>query len=216
MALAMVIDRDKVLARVKAERRQYQRVRVELSGRLFSPTEGREAPCRIVGLSPGDAHVTSDFVPQNDEQVVLYIDGFGRVEGTVARSATDFFSVKFQCSALKREKIVELLTLYVNRDLVDETVVRRHDRAPTSGLARFTRANGDSFSCEVLDLSLSGLSLKTEIRPPIGEIVLIGPTAGRVVRYHENGIAIEFTSPPGERAARAPAPNPFLLLRSNG
>jgi hypothetical protein len=80
-------------------------------------------------------------------------------------------------------------------------VLRRHDRTPTKGFARFTRANGDILACEVVDLSLSGVSLKTDSRPPLGEVVLIGQMAGKVVRYHETGIAIEFVGPPSEKAA---------------
>ncbi len=46
--------------------------------------------------------------------------------------------------------------------------------------------------CEVLDLSTSGVSVKTDIRPPVGEYVLIGQMAGRVARHHESGVGIEF------------------------
>jgi len=213
LALAMAIDREDIVARAKAERRQYSRVRVELSGRLFVPLDSREARCQIVDLSPGGAQIVSEFVPPADCQVILYIDGFGRFEGIVARPMDGSFGVRFQCSVLKREKIAEQLTLYMNRDLVDETVARRHDRTPTKGLARFTRANGDVVSCEVLDLSLSGVSLKTEARPPLGEVVLIGQTAGRVVRHHENGVAIEFNSAPAEKTAPEQPINPFMVVR---
>jgi hypothetical protein len=36
------------------------------------------------------------------------------------------------------------------------------------------------------------VSLKTDVRPPIGEFVLIGQMAGRVARHHDQGIGIEF------------------------
>ena len=55
--------------------------------------------------------------------------------------------------------------------------------------------------CEVLDLSLSGVSLRTETKPPIGEVVLIGQMAGRVARHHDSGIGIEFVGSPHERAS---------------
>ena len=89
----------------------------------------------------------------------------------------------------------------MNRGEVDESLLRRHDRTPTKGFARFTRANGDILACEVVDLSLSGVSLKTDSRPPLGEVVLIGQMAGKVVRHHEQGIAIEFVGPPAEKAS---------------
>ena len=41
-------------------------------------------------------------------------------------------------------------------------------------------------------MSSQGMSLRTKGRPPIGEIVNFGCTKGRVVRHHENGIAIQF------------------------
>src|SRR5215469_278208 len=184
-------DPKQVLEKVKAERRHFKRVRVDLSGRIFIPSDNREARCQIDDLSPGGAHVVSEIVPAEGEPVVIYIDSFGRFEGTVSRPTDGDFSVHFQCSALKRERIAEQLTLHMNKGVVDDSVMRRHDRSPTKGLARFTRATGEIVNCEVLDLSLSGVSLKTETRPPIGEVVLIGQTAGRIARHHETGIAIE-------------------------
>jgi PilZ domain len=213
LALTMPKDRKNVVERAKAERRHFLRVRLELAGRFFLPSDNREAECKIVDLSPGGAQITSETVPGEDAQIILYVDGFGRLEGNVTRPSEGSFGVNFHCSAAKRDKIAEQLTLYMNRDVVDEASMRRHDRAPTKGLARFTRANGEILSCEVLDLSLSGVSLKTDARPPMGEIVLIGQSAGRVVRHHENGIAIEFVSPQHEKASGEQPANPFLVVR---
>lgn len=212
LALAMTADRNTVVERARAERRQFMRVRVELTGRIFIPSDNREARCDVVDLSPGGAQIVCEMVPPADTPVIIYIDGFGRFEGTVARPAEGSFGVRFQCSAMKREKIAEQLTLYMNRDLVDETVVRRHDRAPTKGMARYTRANGDIVNCEVLDLSLGGVSLKTDARPPLGETVLIGQTAGRVVRHHENGIALEFVNGQADKAQPEKPTNPFMVV----
>ncbi|MGH6870715.1 MAG: PilZ domain-containing protein [Rhizomicrobium sp.] len=206
----MTNDRERVVAEAKAERRRHRRVRVDIAGRLFVPAEEREAQCRITDLSPGGAQVVSEYVPAADSQIVLYIDGFGRLEGTVARPRADAvvgdnFGVKFICTASKRERIAEQLTLYMNKGTVDESALRRHDREPTKGLAKFTRASGEVVACEVLDLSLSGVSLKTEMRPPLGEVVLIGQMAGRVARHHENGIAVEFVGAPAAPTIERPA-----------
>lgn len=198
----MTADREKVVAQARAERRRFLRVRVDLGGRLFIPAEEREERCRIIDMSPGGAQATCSYVPAHDTPIVLYVDGFGRFEGTVVRPTDTSFGIHFNCSALKRERVAEQLTMLMNKGVVDETALRRHERSPTRGLARFTRANGDVVACEVLDLSLGGVSLKTDSRPPVGEVVLIGQMAGKVVRYHENGIAIEFVgSEKSEQAA---------------
>jgi hypothetical protein len=41
-------------------------------------------------------------------------------------------------------------------------------------------------------MSLQGVSLRTDSRPPIGEIINLGRTWGRVIRHHQDGIAIQF------------------------
>jgi len=191
-AWSMTADKEELVEKAKAERRRYKRVSVELSGRLFVPAENREAHCKIADMSPGGARVLCDAVPAAESQVVIYIDGFGRFEGIVARPEAAGFGIQFTCSAHKRERVAEQLTLYMNGSSLDEAALRRHDRKSTKGLARFTRANGDVVNCEVLDLSLSGVSLATEIHPPVGEFVLIGQMAGRVARHHGTGIGIEF------------------------
>jgi len=208
----MSTDRNSVLERAKAERRQFKRVPVELGGRIFIPSTNLEAQCKIDDISPGGAHVLSEVVPPEGEPVVIYIDKFGRFEGTVCRAQQADFGIRFQCSAMKREKIAEQLTLHLNHGIVDDSILRRHDRAPTKGLARFTRATGEIINCEVLDLSLSGVSLKTDIRPPIGEIVLIGQTAGRIARHHETGIALEFIVPQTEKTVHERPQNPFAVV----
>jgi PilZ domain len=203
----MAVDKENVVAQAKAERRRFRRVRLDIAGKVFVPSDEREAACRIVDLSPGGARVACEFAVRAGTSVVLYAGGFGRFEGTVARPADGAkqldtnFGVKFHCSALKRERIAEQLIVFMNKGVIDEAAMRRHERAPTQGLARFTRANGDLVGCEVLDLSLSGVSLKADVKPPLGEVVLIGQMAGRVVRHHESGVAIEFVGHPADRNA---------------
>ena len=185
-------DVEPVIAKAKAERRRFRRVRVDLGGRLFVPSDSRECHCKIVDLSPGGASVECDLVLEMSASVVLYVDGFGRLEGTIIRNNPGDFGIRFNCTAMKRERIAEQLTLFMNKELIEEADIRRHDRTPTKGIARFTRADGQFVACEVMDLSVSGVSLKTNVRPPIGEFVLIGQMAGRVARHHETGIGIEF------------------------
>jgi hypothetical protein len=177
----------------RVERRRHKRVRLELTGRLFVPAENRESYCKITDMLPDGARVIGEALPEQGSQVVVYIDGFGRFEGAVARPCEGGFEVEFTCSAHKRERVAEQLAQYMKGVSPDESALRRHERKTTKGIANFTRANGDVVKCEVLDLSLSGVSLETRIRPPVGEFILIGQMAGRVARHHEKGIGIEFT-----------------------
>lgn len=185
-------DIGQALARLRTENRRFKAVRVDLPGRLFVPSEGQEGRCTILNLSAGGAEIECEIGPPPTTQVVLYIDGFGRFEGNVATAQGAGFFVEFHCTPLKRERIAEQLTLFLNKSLVDGAALRRHERAPTKGFTRYTRADGQLVRCEVLDISTGGVSLKTDVRPPVGEYVLIGQMAGRVARHHEMGIGIEF------------------------
>jgi len=182
---------DPVLEKARAERRRFRRVPVDLAGRLFVPADSREAKCRITDMSPGGASVDCECVPEVDVQIVLYIDGFGRFEGVIVRADAKGFGVRFVGTPLKRERTAEQLTLLMNKSLLNESDLRRDERVPTKALTRFTRNDGKLIDCEVIDLSTSGVSLRTDVRPPIGEFVLIGQLAGRVARHHKDGIGIE-------------------------
>ena len=210
MALS-IKDAEPIVAKAKAERRRFRRVAVDLPGRLFTPGDGQEARCKIMNLSPGGAAVECDINPPHGIPVVLYVDGFGRFEGTAVRREGQGFGVSFVCTPAKRERTAEQLTLFLNKALVDESVLRRHERTHQKGFAKFTRADGQIVSCEVMDISVGGVSLKSEVRPPLGEFVLIAGIAGRIARHHEHGIGIEFIGQ-DKHASTHEVPAPKLNL----
>ena len=197
LAIAMK-DAEPVVARAGAERRRFRRVKVDLPGRIFIPSDSREARCTVADLSPGGAAIACEVIPETGTQVVLYVDGFGRFEGVAARRDGYGFGVSFVCTPSKRERTAEQLILFLNKALVDDSLLRRHERSSQKGFAKFTRADGTITQCEVMDISVGGVSLKTDVKPPVGEFVLIAQMAGRVARHHPDGIGIAFVGQPGE------------------
>ena len=192
-----------VEAKSGAERRRFRRVKIDLPGRMFLPSDSREAHCTILDMSPGGVAVASQIVPEMGAPVVLYMDGFGRFEGNVVRRDEAGFGLAFVCTPSKRERTAEQLILFLNKSLVDDSVLRRHERTSQKGFAKFTRADGQIVQCEIMDMSVGGVSLKSDVKPPIGEVVLIAQIAGRVARIHEDGIGIEFVGQ--EKSAQEPA-----------
>ncbi len=175
-----------------AEKRRFRRVALDLPGKLFFPADESEERCTVIDLSPGGAAIKSAASPPIGTAVVLYVDNFGRFEGNVARRDDGGFGIAFICTPAKRERTAEQLTLFLNKALSDESVLRRHERTGKKGFAKFTRADGQIVSGEVMDISVGGVSLRTAVKPPIGEFVLIAQIAGRVARHHDYGIGIEF------------------------
>lgn len=173
------------------ERRRFRRMPVEISGRLLD-NAGREHDCRTADISPGDARIVSDTLPGVGERVVIYLSGFGRVSGKVARKCGEGeVAVIFDFSAHKREKLAEQLTLAVNKNLgIDEdTRPAIRDGAQT---VRLEFETGEAYDGEVLDFSLAGITVKSHRPPPlIGVWVRVGNVYGRVARLIEGGFAID-------------------------
>jgi hypothetical protein len=173
------------------ERRRFRRMPIELTGRLLD-TAGREHDCRTADISPGDARIVSDVLPPVGERVVIYLVGFGRVSGKVARKCGEGeMAVIFDFSAHKREKMAEQLTLAVNRDLgiTEETRPALREGAQTVKLEFET---GEAYVGEVVDFSLAGITIKSKRPPPlIGVWVRVGTVYGRVSRLIDGGFAID-------------------------
>ncbi|HEY6578565.1 MAG TPA: PilZ domain-containing protein [Rhizomicrobium sp.] len=198
----MILDREALIAKEVAERRRHLRVQVNLGGRLFVPGDGREGKCRITEMSPGDAQIISEIVPDVGTYIVLYVEGFGRFDAEVARPEWDRFAATLRCSTLKQDRVADLLHDVTGHGAENDLALRRHERVAAPGLAHFTRSTGETVDCEVIDLSLSGVSLKTATKPRIGETVMVGQMSGRVVRHHDTGIAVEFANAAADNAKR--------------
>jgi hypothetical protein len=173
-------------------KRAFERTATALAGKMFVPAEERTADCGIVDISAGGAGITCSQMPPLETYVVLYIDTFGRFEAVVTRAVGDVLGLRFVCTDAKRQRLVEQLTKAVGTG--EGPSLRKDRRVKVSPISFFTRVSGDRVGCEIIDISLTGASLKTGTRPPVGEMILIGQMAARVVRQHDNGVAIAFAT----------------------
>lgn len=174
------------------EKHKYERISLSLRGQLFDPENGTEIGCELVNLSGGGATLKSDCELPSGKHMVLYIEGFGRYEGTTALHGSGTPALNFTIGELKRKRLTEMLHQFVSRGLPGITELHRYERSPSSHSDEIVRENGDRLPCDILDISLDGASLKTEGRPSIGEVVALGRSLGQVVRHHRHGIAIQY------------------------
>lgn len=176
------------------ERRNYQRVDVDLLGR-FMLESMKEYPCRIENMSPGDAAVLSSVAPREGERVILYVDHVGRLEGAVTRLFAGGFAVSLRASDRKREKLAAQLTWLANRHELALPEDRRHERIlPQKNEVDMALADGRIYKARLIDLSLSGAAVSSDVRPAIGSRIVLGTMSARVVRHLEGGFAVEFTA----------------------
>ena len=70
---------------------------------------------------------------------------------------------------------------------------RQHERfEPRVAAQKLIMPNSDVYDCRVIDVSLSGASVATQVKPPLETVVILGRLRGTVVRHHDQGFAIQF------------------------
>lgn len=176
----------------KAERRNFQRVRVKIYGR-FMLEDRSEHPCQVLDMSPGNVLLRADRIGQPGEKVIAYIDHIGRIEGVVTRTQADGFAMTIVASDRKKDKLAAQLTWLANKHELDLPEDRRHERiAPRNPISVLQLADGRQYQCRIIDLSLSGAAIEIDVRPALGTQVTLGTMRGQVVRHFEDGVAIEF------------------------
>jgi hypothetical protein len=190
MALA---ERKPSLRALSQDRRRFQRVKVNLLGR-YMLADRREYPCQVVNMSPGGMALIAPVGGAPGERIIAYVDHLGRVEGHIARVFQNGFAMTIAATARKRDKLAAQLTWLANRHILGLPEDRRHGRiVPRNPMGQLIMPNGRNVTCRIIDVSQSGAGIATEERPPIGALVTLGKVQGRVVRYLEDGFAIEFT-----------------------
>lgn len=179
-------------SQAKAERRNFQRVRVKIYGR-FMLEDRSEHPCQVLDMSPGNVLLRADRIGQPGEKVIAYIDHIGRIEGVVTRTQADGFAMTIVASDRKKDKLAAQLTWLANKHELDLPEDRRHERiAPRNPISIMQLADGRQYQCRIIDLSLSGAAIEIDVKPALGTQVILGTMRGQVVRHFEDGVAVEF------------------------
>jgi hypothetical protein len=180
------------LLALTSDRRRHQRVKVTLLGR-YMLEDRREFPCQTIDMSPGGVALFAPVKAPIGARIVAYLDDLGRVEGTASRHLETGFALSLNVTAVKREKLADQLTWLANRHTLGLPEDRRHERiTPRNPRSTLIMPDGREHLIKLIDVSLSGAAAKADIQPPLGTIITIGRTKGRVVRHFEGGIALEF------------------------
>jgi len=167
---------------------------LDLKGR-FLREDRSEHDCMAIEASPQHVKLSCERLPEPGERIVVYLEEIGRLEGHVAGVDEDegVFALVLMLTRARSEKVKGALEWLRDKREGRARERRRHLRIePTDGQSYITLADGRRYPCEVLDISLSGASVRMDVLPAVGTYVTLGRMRGRVVRHHEHGIAIEF------------------------
>lgn len=175
------------------DRRRYPRFALSLPGRFMRPDK-LDYDCHLKDISVGGAAFVTPTPPAVGEKLIVYLMHLGGLEGMVVRRTSDGFAMTITATQRKRDNLAARIQLLIGRKDIAEADERISPRTPTSGLATLMLADGTVLECPMLDVSGSGVSLVTPIKPAIGAEVILSNQRAVVVRHHEEGIAVEFVN----------------------
>lgn len=153
----------------------------------------QEFTCKLLDMSVGGAAFLSSVQVDMDERIIAYLDQLGGIDGTVVRFFDGGFAIRLNATQHKREKLASQIMWMINRHELSGAEERRHERfALTNRASTIKLAEGHTVNVRMLDVSISGVSVATDVRPPLGTDVLVGKLRARVMRHHEQGIGLQF------------------------
>jgi hypothetical protein len=175
----------------------YSRTEIEakpigiIFGRFMLP-DMTEHPCQVVDITPDGAVFMTATVPAIGQTLVAYLEEIGRVEAVCTGLVAGGFKIEYALVGARLERLQQRIGwLREKGSGVPDT--RRHARfEPTEKVSQISLPDGRLYNCEVIDISVSGAAIKTEVMPSVGTYLMLGKMRGRVVRYLDHGVAIEF------------------------
>jgi hypothetical protein len=108
-----------ILQEAADERRRFRRVRLPRTGRVFIPETAERAECTLEDISAGGARAICKFKQPPAGYAVIYLDGLGRFEGVITRVSKNRFTITFTCSQEKKQMLIDLLTIELNRHVLE-------------------------------------------------------------------------------------------------
>jgi hypothetical protein len=127
------------------------------------------------------------------ERVISHIDQFGKLEGKITRLMDRGFVMSLggtRDEQLRRAAKLAWLEDHKNHDVHD---VRKHGRiVPRNPYSTLVLPDGQTLTCLVIDMSVSGAAVSADIQPEIGMPLALGKVVGRVRRTFAEGFAIHF------------------------
>lgn len=178
-------------------------VRVEAAGTYTLPNwydpQGRlrTFACRTTRVSPFRMMIDVPVVGKVGDRLTSYFREFGKFDGEITDTVTGSFLVELEMTRAMRVRLADKL-VWLEKKQKDASLrdVRKDARfIPSAPHTILTLANGAIMSCFIIDVSLSGVAVSSELQPSIGTPLAVGAYVGRVVRVFQEGFAIKFVEP---------------------
>jgi hypothetical protein len=157
----------------------------------------RTFACRTRRVSPFRMMVDVPVVGKVGDRLTSYFRDFGKFEGLISEAMNDSFLLELEMTRSMREGFASKLT-WLEKKQKEPTIrdLRKDARIiPANPHSTLTVADGTTHGCFIIDMSVSGAAVSSQLQPQIGTPLAVGACIGRVVRLLPVGFAIKFVEP---------------------
>jgi hypothetical protein len=173
----------------------------------------RTFACLTSRVSPFRMLVAVPVVGKVGDHITSYFGDFGKLDGQITDTAAGGFLLELAMTQSMREKFANKL-IWLEKKLKNPAIPdgRRQARIiPASPHSTLTFADGSTRGCSVIDMSVSGIAVASDVQPQIGMPLAVGTCVGRVVRLLPDGFAVKFVEQQNradlDRRALRPGPH---------
>lgn len=171
---------------------RYRTVELDLEGRYMRSSK-LEYPARLKTASVAQLAFTTPEQLTIGERIIAHFEHLGGLDGEVSGKIEGGFELCLKITTRKREKLSAQLTWLLNRPLYSGLDGRKHERFAVENRSVTLRfGKNKCVECTLLDISLSGASLETLIKPEVGTQVVVGKQNAIVRRHHDRGVGVQF------------------------
>jgi hypothetical protein len=167
--------------------------RYSLANRRDMSGNRREFACRTSRVSPHQMMVSVPVVGSVGERVISYFGEFGKLDGMITDVVKGGFLLDLVVTRARRAQLASKLDWLDRQQKADVVDVRAQERiVPENPHSTIVLADGSTTDCFVIDMSVSGAAVSSELQPELGTPLAIGRTVGRVIRHFNEGFAVKF------------------------
>ncbi len=179
---------------ISKDQRRYRRVMLQHSA-IIVVAGSIEYPATIFAMSAGNLSFYSKAMLAPNDNVVIYVQGIDRLEGTIRRRIGHIYGMSLSLSHNRRERLVEGLTIELARQ---HGLVHEDNKAFSRRSAKRVQSYSEkSFClidknlhvpCSIVDISLTGVSVEmNHSHLKVGDQVQIGRMRCQAVRRTRKG-----------------------------
>jgi PilZ domain-containing protein len=154
----------------------------------------RTFACQTSRVSPFRMLVSVPVVGKVGDHITSYFGDFGNLDGQISDIVAGGFLLELAMPLSMREKFANKLT-WLEKKQKNPGIPDGRKQAriiPASPHSTLTFADGSTRGCSVIDMSVSGVAVSSDVQPQIGMPLAVGTCVGRVVRLLPEGFAVKF------------------------